>query len=90
MPTQPSANGKRKVTAERSAKADVGRHAEQQLVGVRRTEVFLGDQLDAVGQGLQPAEAAADAGRAEPILDPAGDLPLQPDEDQRTDRHHVQ
>ena len=41
--------------------------------------VFLGDQLDAVGQRLQPAELAAHPRRTEPILDPPGNLPLHPD-----------
>ena len=35
---------------------------------------------------LQPAELAADARRTEAILNAAGDLALEPDEDQRADR----
>ena len=46
-------------------------------------EVFLAEQLQAVGRRLQPAEAAAHARRAQPVLDPRRDLPLHPDEDGR-------
>ena len=74
---------------ERRAEADVGRDLEQQLVGPVGHQVFFGDQLEAVGQRLQPAELAADARRAEPILNAAGDFALQPDEDQRADGDQI-
>ena len=49
---------------EGAAQGDVGPDAEEQLIGRGRDEVFLDEQLHAVGQGLQPAELAADARRA--------------------------
>ena len=80
---------------ERAAKGDVRAEAEEHLVGVGGDQVFLDEQLHAVGDGLQPAELAADAGRAEPILDAAGDLAFQPDEedgrdgDESEEQHHL-
>ena len=74
---------------ERRAEADVRRELEQKLVGPIGHQVFFGEQLDAVGQRLQPAELAADARRAEPILNAAGDLALHPDEEQRADRDQI-
>ncbi len=59
-------------------------------IGAGGHQVFFGDQLDAVGQRLQPAELAADAGRTEAILNAARDLAFQPDEEQRADRHDVE
>ena len=79
----------REVGRERGTEADIGGDAEEQPVGPFGHQVFLGDQLEAVGQRLQPAELAADARRAEAVLNAAGDLPLQPDEEQRADGHHV-
>ena len=74
---------------ERRAKADVGRDLEQELIGPIRHQVFFGEQLEAVGQRLQPAEFSADAGRAEPILNAAGNFALHPDEQQRADRDQI-
>ena len=59
---------------ERAAEGDVRAEAEEHLVGVGGDEVFLDEQLDAVGEGLQPAELAADAGGAEAVLDAAGQI----------------
>ena len=66
---------------ERAAEGDVRAEAEEHVIGVGGDEVFLDEQLDAVGEGLQPAELAADAGGAEAVLDAAGDLAFQPDEE---------
>ena len=66
---------------EGAAEGDVRPEAEEHLVGVGGDEVFLDEQLDAVGDGLQPAELAADAGGAEAILNAAGDLAFEPDEE---------
>ena len=51
--------------------------------------MFLGDQLQAVGQRLQPAELPADARRAETILNTARDLAFEPDKDQGADSDEV-
>jgi hypothetical protein len=55
-------------------------HAKQKRVGVLRAKVFFLDQLDSVGQALQPAEPPAHACRSQPILNPSGDLALHPNE----------
>ncbi len=60
------------VAADRCAKTHIYRHAKQQRIGGGRHQVFLGDELHAIGQGLQPAELAAHASRPEPILNAAG------------------
>ena len=74
------------IRGERGAEAHIRRDAEQHRVGPLGHQVFFGDQLQAVGQRLQPAEFAPDARRPEPILNPPGDLPLKPDEEQCADR----
>ena len=56
---------------------DDGGQGEEETVGVRRDVVFLGEQLDAVGNGLQKS-VPADAHGAEALLDVAGDLALHP------------
>src|SRR5579862_6494918 len=43
---------------EGTTERDIGSKTEEHLVGVAGNEVFLGEQLDAVGDGLQPAELA--------------------------------
>ena len=48
-----------------------GAARNRKAIGRLGNDVFLGEQLQAVGQRLQPAEAAADPGRAQPVLDPA-------------------
>ncbi len=75
---------------ERCAEADIGRELEQQLVSPFGHQVFFGEQLDAVGQRLQPAKFAAHARRAEPILNAARNLALHPDEEQRANRNQIQ
>ena len=62
-----------------------GPRRKRNVVGVGGDDVFLDEELDAVGEGLQPAELAADAGGAEAVLDAAGDFPLGPDEDEGGD-----
>ena len=74
---------------EGAAKGDVGAEAEEQLVGAGGDEVFLDEQLHAVGEGLQPAELAADARGAEAVLNAAGDLAFQPDEEDGGHRHEA-
>ena len=81
LATTPLPNGSARKASERAAEGDVGPEAEEELVGVGGDEVFLDEQLDAVGEGLQPAELAADARRAEAVLNAAGDLAFEPDEE---------
>ena len=70
---------------------DVGREAEDVRVGLVRHEVFLGQQLDGVGDGLQQPPLA-DAHRPQTRLHEGGDLALEvagverPHGDQRDDR----
>ena len=72
---------------ERAGQGDVGPEAEEHVVGVGGDDVFLDEQLHAVGEGLQPAELAADAGRAEAVLDAAGHLAFQPDGEDGRHQH---
>src|SRR5205085_2298634 len=72
------AEGEGKVGEEGAGQGDVRSETEEHLVGGRRDEVFLDEQLHAVGERLQPAELAADARRAEAVLDTAGDLAFEP------------
>ena len=72
------------------AKRHVRGDLEQKTVGPAGHQVFFGDQLDAVGQRLQPTELAAHAGRAKPVLDAARDLTLQPNEEQRADGNQIE
>jgi hypothetical protein len=83
------AERQRQVSTERGAKADVGCDTEEHSVGPFGHQIFFGDQLQAVGQRLQPAEFTADARGAQPILDAAGHFALQPDETQGSDRDDV-
>jgi hypothetical protein len=53
-------------------------------------EVLFSDQLDAVGQALQPAEFSAASRRAKPVLDAARHLALQPDKDECPDRDDIE
>ena len=48
-----------------------------------RNDVFFHEQLDAVGNGLQPAEFAPHSRRTEPVLDAARYFALQPNEKDR-------
>ena len=48
------------------------------LIGVARNEVFLGDQLDRVGDRLQQAQRPDPVG-PDPVLEPGGHLALEPD-----------
>ena len=59
-----------------------GRAGTGSLSARVRGDVLLGDELDAVGERLEQAERP-DAGRAEPVLDPGGHLPLGPDGEER-------
>src|SRR5262249_1955488 len=52
-------------------------------------DVFLRDQLDAVGQRLQPAELSTHARRTQAILNSPRDLALHPNEDQCADRDDI-
>ena len=75
--------------AERGAKANIRGDFEEELIGPIGHQVFFGEELEAVGQGLQPAEFAADARWAQAILDAAGNLALHPDEEERADRDQI-
>ena len=79
----------RKEHRERRAKAHVRRDAEEEAVGIAGHQVFLGEQLDAVGERLQPAEFAANARGAEAVLNATSHFPLEPNEDERTHCHQV-
>ena len=72
---------------ERSGQGDVGPQAKEQMVGVGGDDVFLDEQLHAVGECLQPAEFAADACGAKAVLDAAGDLAFQPHRKNGIDEH---
>ena len=49
-----------------------------QAVGIPRDQVFLGDQLDRVGDRLEQAQRPNPVG-PDPVLEPRGHLPLEPD-----------
>ena len=75
--------GQRGISRKRGAKAHVGGDAKQHPIRPVGHQVFFGEQFQAVGQRLQPAEFPADAGRPQPILNPPGDFALHPDEAKR-------
>ena len=81
------AEGQGEEGQEGADQGDVGAEAEEQVVGAGGDDVFLDQQFHAVGQRLQPAELAADAGGAEAVLDAAGDLALQPHGKDRGNQH---
>ena len=81
--------GKGHVGRETGGEADVGSELEEERVGVLGSDVFLGDQFDAVGEGLQPAELAADARGTEAVLNAAGNFAFEPDENKCADRNDV-
>src|SRR6185369_17029065 len=70
-----------------ATESDIGTDAEEHLVRGGGNDVFLDKELDAISDGLQPAELAADASGTEPVLNATGDLALQPDEKDRRRRH---
>ena len=76
--------------SEAGRETDVRCQLEKHPVGSVRRDILLGDQLDAVGQRLQPAKLATHAGGAKSILDATRDFSFQPDKDQRTDGDDVQ
>src|SRR4029077_13604847 len=59
--------------------------AEHDAVGARREQVFLEDQLHAVGERLQQAERAGLV-RPDPVLHARHDLALVPDHEHRADQ----
>ena len=77
-PTRPLPNGSARKPTNEPQKAMYGAERKRKWSASAGDDVFLGDELDAVGEGLQPAELAADAGGAEPVLNAAGDLALAP------------
>ena len=81
--------GHRQPGGKTGGKTYIRRNAEQHRVCLAWGNVFFGDQLDAVSQCLQPAKTTTDTGGAESILNSSGDLALQPNEDQRADRHQM-
>ena len=80
--TQPLANGRARYTQNTAQKLTYGAMRNSSRSAAGGNDVFLAQQLDAVGRRLQPAEPAAHPRRAQPVLNPAGHLPLQPDEHQ--------
>ena len=65
---------------------EVGRDEEEDggeevdpSIGGAGDDVFLGDELEEIGDGLEEAEGA-DAVGADPVLEAAGDLALGPDD----------
>ncbi len=88
--TQPSENGRAIKCRKRSHKADVRRQLEQHPVGPLGHQVFLGDQLQPVGQQLQPAELTAGARGAQPILNARRNLALHPHEKHGAQKRHQQ
>ena len=75
---------------ERRTEADIRRDPKQQTVGPLGHQIFLGKQLDAVGQRLEPAEPATRPRGPETVLNPGGNLSLRPNEDERAAGDHVQ
>ena len=71
--------GKHQERRERGHEDQVRRHPEQHPVGRFGTEIFLLNQLDPVGEGLQPAEFTPDPRWPQSILDSSRDLAFQPD-----------
>jgi len=74
---------------ERSTKADIRRNLKQKFIRPVRHQVFFSEQLESVGQRLQPAEFPANARGPEPVLNAARNLALHPDEQQRADRDQI-
>ena len=54
---------------------------EQEAVSPRRNDVFLDQQLEAIGQGLEDTESAG-VFRPNALLNRSRDLPFQPNRDQ--------
>ena len=70
-------NGITEIEMQRQGDGQERRQQVEQLVDVRRNQVFLGDQLDDVGQRLQQAVRAHAVG-AEAHLDVRDHLALHP------------
>ena len=66
------------INRQRYRKTHVGCNAEKRAIGRGGYEIFLRQQLDAVGGRLQPAETSARPRGAEAVLDPRGDFPFEP------------
>ena len=62
--------------------ADAG---TSEVVRIAGDDVFFRDELQSIGERLQPTEFAADAGRPKPVLDTGANLALGPDENKRRD-----
>ena len=86
---QPLPNGRARKARNEPQKAMYGPRRNSIWSASAGDEVFLDQQLDAVGDGLQPAELAADARGTEAVLDAAGDLAFQPDEEHGRARHEA-
>ncbi len=66
--------GDRHECGEGGAKAYIRGNFEEELIGPIGHEVFFREKLEAIGEGLEPAEFTADACGAQAILDAAGNL----------------
>ena len=81
-----------KGQGEQSGKAggerDVGSELKQEAIGRSGRDVFLGEQLDSIGQRLQPAELSTHARGSQAILNAAGNFTLQPNKEQRSRGRH--
>ena len=83
------AEGQSQIGHERAGEGDVGAEAEEHVIGGIGNDVFLDEELHAVGEGLQPAELAPHARRPQAVLDAAGDLALHPHRKNGRDQHET-
>ena len=81
------AEGQGHKRQEGTGQRDVGPETEEDVIRIVGDNVFLDEELEAVGEGLQPAELAPDARGPESILDAGGNFALQPDKIDRGEKH---
>ena len=86
---QPSATGITAQAANARTTRDQRREHEHALVGARRDDRLLEDELEEVGEGLQHAPRADDV-RPAPDLDRAPDLALGVDQHRGGQQHEDQ
>ena len=89
LPDDVEREGQADEGTERGAETHVGRDPEKHAVGPIGHQVFLGQEFDAVGERLEPAELPARSSGAKTVLDAAGNLSLRPDENERATGDHV-
>ena len=85
----PTANGITAITRNAETITSTGASQVDQPVGVARDQVFLGDQLDRVGDRLEQAQRPDPVG-PDPVLKPRGHLPLEPDHVGHDAREHAE